>query len=36
MPKARELTKDEVEELLSLKPEDIDAKLLRSFFACFY
>ena len=36
MPKARELTNDEVEELLSLSPNDIDAKLLRSYFACFH
>lgn len=36
MPNARELTRDEVDELLALEPNDIDAKLLRSYFACFY
>ena len=36
MPKARELTDAEREELLSLDPNSIDIDLLRSYFACFY
>ncbi len=36
MPKARELTREEIDEVLSLEPNNIDIDLLRSYFACFY
>lgn len=36
MPKARELTRAEIDEVLSLTPDQIDIDLLRGYFACFY
>ena len=36
MPKARELTREEIDEVLSIEPNDITLDLLREYFACFY